>query len=94
MILTTLLEEDQLVFEQTLSDTMGPCWGTLDGDGRQVFFTNDSAIGSKHYGTFSEVGMLDSTATFTGKVQCGDDVFDVQTSITTLGSIPLPTICV
>lgn len=88
---TTLLQEDQLVFEQTLSDTMEPCWGTLDGsDGRQVFFTNDSAIGSKHYGTFSEVGMLDSTATFTGKVQCGDDVFDVQTSITTLGSIPLP----
>ena len=88
---TTLLQEDSLVFEQTSSDSMEPCWGTLDGsDGRQVLFTNDSAIGSKHYGTFSEAGMIDSTATFTGTIQCGDDVFDVQTPITTLGSIPLP----
>ncbi|MEC7484695.1 MAG: hypothetical protein VX998_07895, partial [Candidatus Thermoplasmatota archaeon] len=88
---TTLLQEDQLVFEQTPSDSSEPCWGTLDGsDGRQVIFTNDSAIGSKHYGTFSKIGMLDSTATFAGIIQCGDDVFDVQTSITTLGSIPLP----
>jgi len=88
---TTLLQEDEFVFEQTQSDLMEPCWGTLNGsDGREVVFTNDSAIGSKHYGTFSEVGMIDSTATFTGTIQCGDDVFDVQTTITTLGSIPLP----
>lgn len=88
---TTLLQEDQLVFEQSPSESTEPCWGTLDGsDGRQVTYTNASAIGSKHYGTFSDVGMIDSTATFTGTIQCGDDVFDVQTSITTLGSIPLP----
>ena len=88
---TTLLQEDPLLFEQTSSGSMEQCWGTLDGsDGRQVLFTNDSAIGSKHYGTFSEAGMIDSTATFTGTIQCGDDVFDVQTPITTLGSIPLP----
>ena len=88
---TTLLQEDPLMFEQTPSGSMEPCWGMLDGsDGRQILFTNDSAIGSKHYGTFSEVGMIDSTATFTGIIQCGDDVFDVQTSIITLGSIPLP----
>jgi len=88
---TTLLQEDQLVFEQSPSESTEPCWGTLDGsDGRQVTYTNDSVIGSKHYGTFSEIGMIDSTATFTGTIQCGDDVFDVQTSITTLGSIPLP----
>lgn len=88
---TTLLQEDPLVFEQSPSGSMEPCWGTLDGsDGRQVIFTNDSVIGSKHYGTFSVAGMIDSTATFTGTIQCGNDVFDVQTSITTLGSIPLP----
>ena len=88
---TTLLQEDQLVFEQVKSGSMEDCWGTLNGsDGRQVFFTNDSAIGTKHYGTFSEVGVIDSTATFTGIIHCGDNVFDVQTSITTLGSIPLP----
>ena len=88
---TTLLQEDPLLFEQTSSGSMEQCWGTLYGsDGRQVLFTNDSAIGSKHYGTFSEAGMIDSTATFTGTIQCGDDVFDVQTPITTLGSIPLP----
>ena len=88
---TTLLQEDPLLFEQTSSGSMEQCWGTLDGsDGRQVLFTNDSAIGSKHYGTFSEAGMIDSTATFTGTIKCGDDVFDVQTPITTLGSIPLP----
>ena len=88
---TTLLQGDPLVFEQTSSDSMEPCWGTLDGsDGRKVSFTNESAIGSKHYGTFSEAGMIDSTATFTGTIQCGDDVFDVQTPITKLGSIPLP----
>lgn len=88
---TTLLQEDEFVFEQTQSDFMEPCWGTLNGsDGREVVFTNESAIGSMHYGTFSEVGMIDSTATFIGTIQCGDDVFDVQTTITTLGSIPLP----
>ena len=88
---TTLLQGDPLVFEQISSGSTEPCWGTLGGsDGRQVTFTNDSAIGSKHYGTFTEIGMIDSTATFTGTIQCGDDVFDVQISITTLASIPLP----
>ena len=88
---TTLLQDEQLVFEQTQSDSMEPCWGALDGsDGRQVIFTNDSVIGSKHYGTFSDLGMIDSTATFTGNIHCGNDVFDVQTTITTLGTIPLP----
>ena len=88
---TTLLQQDQLVFEQSQSDVMQRCWGTLDGsDGRQVTFTNDSAIGSKHYGTFSGVGMIDSTATYSGIITCGNDTYDVQTPITTLGSIPLP----
>ena len=34
--------------------------------------------------------MIDSTATFAGQIQCKDDVFDVKTTITTLGSIPNP----
>ncbi len=88
---TTLLQENQLVFEQTQSETIESCWGTLEGsDGRQVVFTNESVIGSKHYGTFSEVGMVDSKATFSGIISCGEDSFDVRTSITTIGSIPIP----
>ncbi len=88
---TTLLQENQLVFEQTQIETIESCWGTLEGsDGRQVVFTNESVIGSKHYGTFSEVGMVDSKATFSGIISCGEDSFDVRTSITTIGSIPIP----
>ena len=88
---TTLLPDNQLVFEQIQEGAMESCWGTLDGsDGRQVIFTNDSAASSMHYGTFSDIGMIDSTATFSGMIYCGNDAFDVKTSITTLGTIPLP----
>ena len=88
---TTLLQENQLVFEQTQSEQIKSCWGTLEGsDGRQVVFTNESVIGSKHYGTFSAAGLVDSKATFSGIISCGEDSFDVQTSITTIGSIPIP----
>ena len=43
-----------------------------------------------HEGIFSSHGTLDSTATFSGLLQCQDDVFDIKTTVTTLGSIPIP----
>ena len=33
--------------------------------------------------------MIDSTATFSGHIQCGNDVFDIKTPVTTVGTIPL-----
>lgn len=88
---TTLLQNQDLTFEQTGTQGSEQCWGTLNGsDGRTIEFENSSVINSIHYGSFSTIGTVDSTATFSGTIFCGDDAFNVKTSITTLGTIPLP----
>ncbi len=87
---STLLEEEPLMFKRT-NDEAASCWGILQGsDGRTVQFTNESSVDNVHFGSFSTKATIDSTATFSGTIHCNDDVFDVQTSITTLGTRPLP----
>ena len=89
---STLLVDDPLTLHYSPTSEQVQCWGELNGsDGRSVIFTNSSSSGTTHYGTFSSQGALDSTATFSGSISCNDDVFDIKTSVTTLGSIPIPT---
>ena len=87
---STLLQEEPLVFKRIASEG-ATCWGMLVGsDGRTVQFTNDSSVDNAHFGTFSTIATIDSSATFSGKIHCNDDVFDVRRTITTLGTRPLP----
>ena len=88
---STLLQGESLHLETTGTDNDTQCWGTLSGtDGRTVEFRNNSKTGTMHEGIFSSQGTLDSTATFSGLIQCQDDAFDIKTTVTTLGSIPIP----
>jgi hypothetical protein len=41
-------------------------------------------------GVFSSSGIIDSTATFSGILECNDFTFDIHTTVTTVGTIPLP----
>ncbi len=85
----TLLQDEQLVFELINSEDAIDCWGTLNGtDGRTIEFSNNSDSNSLHFGTFSSQGVLDSTATFSGVIRCQNDVFDIKTTVSTLGTIP------
>ena len=59
-------------------------------DGRTIEFRNTSGTGKLHEGIFSSQGTVDSTATYSGQIYCQDDVFDIKTTVTTLGSIPIP----
>jgi len=88
---STLLKGESLFLKTEGTDTNVDCWGTLSGtDGRTIEFTNTSGTGMLHEGTFSSQGTIDSTATYAGQIQCQDDVFDIKTTVTTLGSIPNP----
>ena len=88
---STLLQDEPLSLEISTRNDLVQCWGELTGsDGRTVVFSNSSTPDSTQFGTFSSQGALDSTATFSGFIYCDDDAFDIKTSVTTLGSIPLP----
>ena len=85
----TLLQDEPFTFQILDTNEEKQCLGTLNGtDGRTIEFTNDSNHGSTYIGTFSSQGVRDSTATFSGTIQCEDDVFDIKTTISTLGTIP------
>ena len=87
---STLLQDEPLMFKHIHSEGT-TCWGVLQGsDGRTVQFTNESTVDNVHYGTFSTQATIDSTATFSGTIHCNNDDFDVRTTITTLGTRPLP----
>ena len=88
---STLLKGESLFLKTEGTDANVDCWGTLSGtDGRTIEFRNTSGTGMLHEGTFSSQGIIDSTATYAGQIQCQDDVFDIKTTVTTLGSIPNP----
>ena len=88
---STLLQGESLLLDATGVENGIQCWGTLSGtDGRTIEFNNNSGTGTMHEGIFSSQGTLDSTATFAGLIQCQNDVFDIKTTVTTLGSIPIP----
>ena len=88
---STLLMGESFILKTEGTDVDIDCWGTLSGtDGRTIEFRNTSGTGMLHEGTFSSQGTIDSTATFAGQIQCQDDVFDIKTTVTTLGTIPNP----
>ena len=88
---STLLKGESLFLKTEGTDADVDCWGTLSGtDGRTIEFRNSSESGMLHEGTFSSQGTIDSTATYGGQIQCQDDVFDIKTTVTTLGTIPNP----
>ena len=86
----TLLQGENLELEVLENPNGESCWGTLNGtDGRSISFANNTSSASKQIGAFSSIGMIDSTATFSGHIQCANDVFDIKTTVTTVGTIPL-----
>lgn len=88
---STLLKGESLFLKTEGTDVHVDCWGTLSGtDGRTIEFRNTSGTGMLHEGTFSSQGTIDSTATYAGQIQCQDDIFDIKTTVTTLGTIPNP----
>ena len=88
---STVLQGDLLYLAIQGENSKAQCWGELTGtDGRNIVFTNSSMSNSVHYGTFSSMGTLDSTATFSGLIYCNEDVYDIKTTVTTLGTIPSP----
>ena len=88
---STLLKGESLFLKTEGTDVPVDCWGTLSGtDGRTIEFRNTSGTGMLHEGTFSSQGTIDSTATYAGQIQCQDDIFDIKTTVTTLGTIPNP----
>ena len=87
----TLLQDEPISLQISPANDSVQCWGVLNGtDGRTVVFSNTTTPTSTHLGTFSAQGSLDSTATFSGVVHCDEDVFDIKTTVSTLGSIPVP----
>ena len=86
----TLLQGENLELEVLENPNGESCWGTLNGtDGRSISFANNTNSASKQIGAFSSIGMIDSTPTFSGHIQCANDVFDIKTTVTTVGTIPL-----
>ena len=87
----TLLQDEPISLQISPANDSVQCWGVLNGtDGRTVVFSNTTTPTSTHLGTFSAQGSLDSTATFSGVVHCDEDMFDIKTTVSTLGSIPVP----
>ena len=87
----TLLQGESLPIQISNIGDNVQCWGELNGtDGRTLLFQNATSYNPTLYGEFSSEGMLESTATFSGTIQCNNDAFDIKTTVTTLGTIPLP----
>lgn len=87
----TVLEGDDFPIETTDSDSNIDCTGVLNGtDGRNInFSTSLDSESNERKGVFSNSGTLDSIATFSGIVVCNGYSFDIQTTVTTVGTIPL-----
>ena len=87
----TVLDDDAFPIEIINSQSVVKCTGILNGtDGRTITFSSD-AEGNENLvqGLFSAPGVLDSIATFSGDIVCNGYSFDIHTTVTTLGTIPL-----
>ena len=87
----TILNDTPFPIEITNSESVSTCTGTLNGtDGRTITFSSDSEDPeSTVSGLFSDKGVLDSIATFSGNVVCNGYSFDIHTTVTTVGTMPL-----
>ena len=87
----TILNDTPFPIEITNSESVSTCIGTLNGtDGRTITFSSDSEENENTVsGLFSDTGVLDSIATFSGNVVCNGYSFDIHTTVTTVGTMPL-----
>ena len=87
----TILDDDIFPIQIIDSQSVATCSGTLNGsDGRSIDFSpNTEGTDNQIQGTFSSTGVLDSIATFSGKLTCNGYAFDIHTTVTTVGTLPL-----
>ena len=87
----TILNDVPFPIEITNSESVITCTGTLNGtDGRTITFSSateetDNSVS----GLFSDTGVLDSIATFSGNVVRNGYSFDIHTTVTIVGTMPL-----
>ena len=87
----TILDDASFPIEIVDSESVATCRGTLNGtDGRTLAFSpNMEVTETLVKGLFSDTGVLDSIATFSGVVVCNGYSFDIHTTVTTVGTMPL-----
>lgn len=87
----TILNDVPFPIEITNSESVITCTGTLNGtDGRTITFSSGTEeTDNSVSGLFSDTGVLDSIATFSGNVVCNGYSFDIHTTVTIVGTMPL-----
>ena len=87
----TMLQGEGFPILVTESQLPVSCTGILTGsDGRTITFSMDEDEGdSQITGVFSNLGIIDSTATFSGTILCDEFPINIRTIVTTVGTQPL-----
>ena len=86
----TILADDVFPIEIIDYQSSVTCTGTLNGtDGRNLVFSTNPEDSNEVEGRFSGNGVIDSIATFSGLLICNGYAFDILTTVTTVGTIPL-----
>lgn len=87
----TILDDASFPIEIIDSESVATCIGALNGtDGRILTFSpNMEVTENQVIGLFSDTGVLDSIATFSGVVVCNGYAFDIHTTVTTVGTMPV-----
>ena len=86
----TILADDVFPIEIIDYQSSVTCTGTLNGtDGRNLVFSTNPEDSYEVEGRFSGNGVIDSIATFSGLLICNGYAFDILTTVTTVGTIPL-----
>ena len=87
----TILDDASFPIEIIDSESVPTCIGALNGtDGRILTFSpNMEVTENQVIGLFSDTGVLDSIATFSGVVVCNGYAFDIHTTVTTVGTMPV-----
>mgnify|MGYP003324246213 CR=1 FL=1 len=86
----TMLQGEGFPIGITESQAPVSCIGMLTGsDGRTIDFSmNENGEDNQITGVFSNPGIVDSIATFSGIINCDDFPIDIRTTVTTVGTHP------
>ena len=87
----TMLQGEGFTIQITESQTPVSCIGMLTGsDGRTINFSVDTSMQDNQIaGVFSDQGIVDSIATFSGIILCDEFPINIRTTVTTVGTQPL-----
>ena len=87
----TMLQGEGFPIQITESQAPVSCIGLLTGsDGRTIDFSVDESVEDNQItGVFSNQGIVDSIATFTGTILCDEFPINIRTTVTTVGTQPL-----